>query len=60
MVQGQAARVPAQAGVWVEVKARARVEAGWADHLQQGRAETVCAQTAAIMFRTWWVSRATR
>jgi len=58
MVQGQAVRVPAWAGVWVEVKAR--VEAGWADHLQQGRAEVVSVQTVAIMFRTWWVSRAIR
>ena len=36
MVQGLPARVPAQAGVWVEAKAK--VEAGWADHLLQGRA----------------------
>jgi len=43
-VQGLAARVPAQAGVWAE--ARARVEAGWAAHLQQGRAEVVSARTA--------------
>ena len=44
MVQGQAARVPAQAGVWVEV--RAKVEAEWADHLPQGRAEVASARTA--------------
>jgi len=36
MVQGLRVKVPAQAGVWVEPKAK--VEAGWADHLQQGRA----------------------
>jgi len=36
MVQGLRVKVPAQAGVWVEVKAR--VEAGWVDHLPQGRA----------------------
>ena len=45
MVQGLVARVPAQAGVWVELKARAEV--GWADHLQQGRAEIVSVRTAA-------------
>jgi len=44
MVQGLQARVPAQAGVWG--KARAKVEAGWADHLQQGRAEIVYVRTA--------------
>ena len=44
MVQGLPARVPAQAGAWVEV--RARVEAEWADHLQQGRAEIVSVRTA--------------
>jgi len=43
MVQGLPARVPVQAGVWVG--ARARVEAEWADHLQQGRAEIVYALT---------------
>ena len=43
MVQGLPVRVPAQAGVWVEV--RARVEAEWADHLQQGRAGIACALT---------------
>ncbi len=41
MVQGLAARVPAQAAVWVEAK----VEAGWADHLPQDRAEVVSVQT---------------
>ena len=44
MVQGLAARVPVQAGVWVELKAR--VEAEWADHLRQGRVEVVYARTA--------------
>ena len=44
MVQGLRARVPAQAGVWVEAKAK--VEAEWADHLPQGRAEVVSVQTA--------------
>jgi len=39
MVQDLAVRGPAQAGVWAE--ARAKVEAEWADRLQQGRAETV-------------------
>jgi len=41
-VQGLAVRVPAQDVAWVE--ARARVEAGWADHLQRGRAEVVSVQ----------------
>ena len=44
MVQGRAVVDPAQAAVWVRVKAR--VEAGWADHLQQGRAEIVSVRTA--------------
>jgi len=44
MVQGLPARIPAQAAVWVEVKAR--VEAEWADHFPQGRAEVVYARTA--------------
>lgn len=35
MVQGLRARVPVQAGVWVEAKAK--VEAGWADRLRQGQ-----------------------
>jgi len=43
-VQGLVAKVPAQAGVWVEVKSR--VEAEWVDHLQQDRAEVVYARTA--------------
>jgi len=44
MVQALAARVPAQAGVWVEAKAR--VEAGWAGRLPQGRAEVVSVRAA--------------
>ena len=44
MEQGLRARVPAQAGVWVEAKAK--VEAGWADHLRQGRAVIAFVQTA--------------
>ena len=43
-VQGLRARVPVQAGVWAED--RARVEAGWADHLPQGRAEIVYVRNA--------------
>ena len=43
MVQGLPAKVPAQAGAWVEVKDQ--VEAGWADHLPQGRAEAVSVRT---------------
>ena len=42
MVQGLQARVPAQAGVWGEVK----VEAGWADRLQQARAVIAYVRTA--------------
>ncbi len=44
MVQGLRARVPAQAGVWVEAKAK--VEAGWADHSRQGQAVIACVRTA--------------
>ena len=43
-VQGLQVRGPAQVGVWLEAKAR--VEAEWADHLPQGRAEVVSVQTA--------------
>jgi hypothetical protein len=42
MVQGLQAGDPARAEVWVEVKVKA--EAGWADRLQQVRAEIVSAQ----------------
>jgi hypothetical protein len=44
MEQGLPAGVPARAGVWA--KDRARVEAGWVDHLLQGRAEVASVQTA--------------
>jgi hypothetical protein len=43
MVQDRPAKDPAQDVVWVV--ARARVEAGWVVHLQQGRAEVVSVQT---------------
>ena len=46
MEQGLQARVPVQAGVWVEAKAKVKVEAGWADHLRQGRAVVAFVQTA--------------
>jgi hypothetical protein len=46
MVQVLAVRVPAQDVVWVQAEARAGVEAGWADRLQQGRAEVVSVQNA--------------
>ena len=46
MVQGLQAKVPAQAGVWVEAKAK--VEAEWAVHLPLDRVEIVYAQVAAI------------
>jgi len=45
MGQGLQVRDPAQVGVWLEAKAK--VEAEWADHLLQGRAEVVSAQVAA-------------
>ena len=44
MVQGLLGKGPAQDVVWVEAKAR--VEAGWADHLQQDRAEIVSVRNA--------------
>ena len=44
MEQALPARVPVQAEAWVEEKAKA--EAGWADHLLQGRAEPASAQNA--------------
>jgi len=43
MVQVPLVKVPAQAGVWVEAKVE--VEAEWADHLQQGRAEVASVRT---------------
>ena len=46
MVQGLQAKGPAQAGVWVEAKAKVEVE--WADHLPLDRVEIVSAQVAAI------------
>jgi hypothetical protein len=45
-VQVLAAKGPAQDVVWDEVRGKARVEAGWADRLQQDRAEIVSARTA--------------
>jgi hypothetical protein len=39
------AKAPAQAEVWARDKDKA--EAEWADLMQQGRAEIVCAQIAA-------------
>jgi hypothetical protein len=44
MVQGLRVKVPVQAGVWVEAKAK--VEAGWAVHLPQDRVEIVYVRTA--------------
>jgi len=44
MVQGLLVKGLVQAGVWVE--ARAKAEAEWVDHLQQGRAEVVSVRTA--------------
>jgi len=42
--QGLVVRVPGQAGVWVE--ARARAEAEWVARLQQDRAEVVSVRNA--------------
>jgi len=47
-VQVLAAKGPGQDVVWVE--ARARVEAGWADHSRQGRAEIVSVRAAEQQF----------
>jgi len=44
MEQGRAARDRVAVEVWGEAKAR--VEAGWADHLQQDRAVIVYVRTA--------------
>ena len=49
MVQGLRARVPVQAGVWVEVLDAA--EAEWEGHLPQGQVEVVYALTAATKKR---------
>ena len=46
MVQDRVAKDQAQDVVWVE--ARARVEAEWVDHLQQGQVEIVSAQAAEL------------
>ena len=43
MEQGRAARDVVPAEVW----GKAKVEAGWADHLQQGRVEVVYVQNVA-------------
>jgi hypothetical protein len=51
-------KVPAQAEVWVEVKAK--VEAGWADRLQQVRAEVVSVRTAEQRLPMLQDSRAMR
>ena len=45
MVQAREARDPAQVAVWDAV--RDKVGAGWADRMQQDRAEIVYAQAAA-------------
>ena len=44
MVQGPLVKDPAQDVVWDE--ARAKVEAEWADHLQQGQAEVASVRAA--------------
>ena len=58
MVQGLWAKGLAQAGVWVEAKAK--VEAGWADRLPQGRVEVVFARTAEQRLPMLQDSRAMR
>jgi len=54
MERGRLDRGQAVAEAWVEAKARvedrARVEAGWAGHLRQGRAEIVSVRTAEQQF----------
>jgi len=54
MERGRLDRGQAVAEAWVEAKARvedrARVEAGWAAHLRQGRAEIVSVRTAEQQF----------
>ena len=60
MVQVLLVKGPAQAEVWVEVKAKAEAEAeaeaGWADRLQQVRAEIVSAQVAEQGLLMLWDS----
>ncbi len=46
MGQGRAARDAVVVEVWGKV--RAKVEVEWADHLQQGQAETVFAQAVEL------------
>jgi len=46
MVQDRLAGVPEQAGAEARVKAKVKVEAGWAGHSPQGRAEIAYVQTA--------------
>ena len=51
-VQGLPVRVPAQAVVWVEAKAKVKVEAEWVDHLRLDRAEVVSVRSVAKKCRT--------
>ena len=54
MEQGRLGRGQTVDEAWVEVEARvedrAKVEAGWAGHLRQGRAEIVSVRTAEQQF----------
>jgi len=49
-VQGLAVRVPAQAVVWVEAKAK--VEAEWVDHLLQDRVDNAFVRNVDRRFHT--------
>ena len=50
MEQGLAVRVPAQAVVWVEAKAK--VEAEWVDHLLQDRVDNAFVRNVDKRFHT--------
>ena len=54
MEQGLAARGLAQAVVWVEAKdkAKAKVEAGWVDHLPQDRVDNAFVRNVDKRFHT--------
>jgi hypothetical protein len=49
MEQARLAKGLAQAGVWVEAKAKVKAE--WADHLPQGRAEVASVRTVEQRLR---------
>ena len=51
-VQDLLVRGLAQAVVWVEAKAKVKVEVEWVDPLQQGRADSVFARNVDRRFHT--------